>query len=411
VADGVRDVRVGERFDTREALRNAAIQARERRYDEFVIVDADSHHYETESWAEIVSYIEDPLIRYEAQGGAAISMVGGVPLLPGSGLGNQDVSGRILRFPLRRLEAPELRGAERDALIITRSMDAMGIDYQIVFPTPMLSLGLHPVIEVEVAVARAYAHWLGERILAHHPEIKTMLYLPFNDPKESLRIVEDFGAMPGVVGAMVTGVRYRGVHDNAYAPLYRALEERGLPLGFHGGFRWQGGDRSMESLNKFLSVHAIGFPLSLMIHLSNWVVNGMPERFPKLKVVWIEAGLAWVPFMMQRLDHEYAMRQSEAPLLRRQPSEYIREMYFTSQPLERPHDISLLESTFSQIDAENRLLWASDYPHWDFDVPGVVYDLPFLTDEARRKILGGNACTLFGLPPTPRPGKLERLPA
>ena len=45
-----------------------------------------------------------------------------------------------------------------------------------------------------------------------------------------------------------------------------------------------------------------------MVHLTNWIINGLPERFPKLKVIWIESGLAWLPFMMQRLDHEYLMR-------------------------------------------------------------------------------------------------------
>ncbi len=391
------DIPIGEGFDTRDALRKASEQAAARGYERFTIVDADAHHYETESWAEIVQYLEDPIIRYEAQGGGSMAIVGSVPLMLGA-IGNQDVSGRILRQPLRRLEARELKGADRETLILKRAMDAMGIDYQVVFPTPMLSLGLHPVVEVEVAIARAYARWIGERVLAGNPMLRTMLYLPFGDPAACLKLVEEFGDMDGVSGFMVTGTRYRAVHHNAYAPLYRALEERGLPLGFHGGYRWQGGDRSMETLNRFLSVHALGFPFSLMIHLTNWVVNGMPERFPKLPVVWIEGGLAWIPFLMQRLDHEYEMRSSEAPLLKRLPSEYIREMYFTSQPLERPHDLDLLEQTFKLIDAENQLLYASDYPHWDFDLPSVIYDLPFLDEQAKRKILGGNACKLFGLP-------------
>ncbi|HEX4520609.1 MAG TPA: amidohydrolase family protein [Gaiellaceae bacterium] len=395
--DAFQELQIGRSFDTREALRNASRQAQERGFDRFTIVDADAHHYETESWAEIVQYIEDPLIRHEASGGGSMAIVGSVPLMLGA-IGNQDVSGRILRQPLRRLEAPELKGAERDTLIIKRTMEAMGIDFQIVFPTPMLSLGLHPVVNVEVAIARAYARWIGERVLASNPQLKSMLYLPFNDPDACLRIVEEFGEMPGVVGFMVTGTRHGAVHSNAYAPLYRALEERGLPLGFHGGYRWQGGDRSMESLNRFLSVHALGFPFSLMIHLTNWVVNGLPERFPKLNTIWIEGGLAWVPFMMQRLDHEYAMRSSEAPLLKRMPSEYIREMYFTSQPLESTGDHDLLAKTFELIGAETQLLYASDYPHWDFDVPSVIYDLPFLGEDAKRAILGGNACRLFGLP-------------
>jgi predicted TIM-barrel fold metal-dependent hydrolase len=121
----------------------------------------------------------------------------------------------------------------------------------------------------------------------------------------------------------------------------------------------------------------------------------MPERYPRLKVIWIEGGLAWVPFLMQRLDHEYTMRSSEAPLLKRLPSDYMRDMYYTTQPMEKV-GVDLLEATFGAIGA-TLLLYASDYPHWDFDLPHVVYDLPFLSEQDRRNILGENACRLFNL--------------
>ena len=70
-----------------------------------------------------------------------------------------------------------------------------------------------------------------------------------------------------------------------------------------------------EGMNRFLSVHALGFIFYNLVHMTNMVVNGIPERFPKLKLLWIESGLAWIPFLMQRLDNEYMMRSSEAPLL------------------------------------------------------------------------------------------------
>jgi predicted TIM-barrel fold metal-dependent hydrolase len=130
--------------------------------------------------------------------------------------------------------------------------------------------------------------------------------------------------------------------------------------------------------------------------MSNWILNGVPERFPGLKVMWIESGLAWVPFMMQRLDNEYLMRTSEAPLLKRLPSEYMREMYYSSQPLER-NDPGALEVTCRMINAESQLLYASDWPHWDFDLPSMILDLPFLTDQAKRNILGETSLKLFNL--------------
>jgi Amidohydrolase len=117
--------------------------------------------------------------------------------------------------------------------------------------------------------------------------------------------------------------------------------------------------------------HQSGYNL---IHMTNWIINAMPERYPKMKVMWVESGLAWVPFLMQRLDHEVMMRQSEAPGLKRLPSEYMREMYYSSQPLER-NDLELLEMTMRKINAQTQLLFASDWPHWDFDPPSAITDL------------------------------------
>jgi predicted TIM-barrel fold metal-dependent hydrolase len=274
----------------------------------------------------------------------------------------------------------------------------------------MLGLGLHPQVEVEVAVAHAYARWLTEEVLPREPRIKAMPYLPFNDPEASLALIERFGERPGVVGFMVTSLRYQPVHDKRYLRIYAALEERGLPLAFHPIYNWH--ERSLEQLNRFLSVHALGFPLYNMIHLINMVVNGIPARFPRLKLVWMEAGIGWITFLMQRLDNEYMMRPSEAPLLEKKPSEYMRDFYYTTQPFEYPKDereLEFLEAQLRMIDAERTLLYASDYPHWDFDLPSQIYDLPCLSEEAKRRILGGNAMELFRLPPVTK--KEARTPA
>jgi predicted TIM-barrel fold metal-dependent hydrolase len=398
----IRDVDNRSSFDTRKHLHNARLQAVERGLDEILIVDVDAHHYETEAWVEIASYLEDDVLRHLAFAGRNPSMASHSAFLPSPGGGQQDLAGRLTRYRLRQHEhlndEADRDGGLRTAGLAARAMHMMSIDYQILFPGLMLNLGLHPQPEFEVAVARAYARWLTERVMPSDPGLRTMLYLPFNDPAASLRLVEEFADAPGVVGFMVTATRYRPVHHNDYLPLYRELQERRLPLGFHAGYSKQ--ERSIEQLNKFISVHALGFTFSNMIHLTNWVINGMRVRFPELDVIWIESGLAWVPFLMQRLDHEWTMRSSEAPMLSRAPSTYIREMYFTSQPMERPDNVDVLRMTFEMIDAENQLLYSSDYPHWDFDVPATIYDLPFLSDDAKRKILGLNAARLFGLPET-----------
>ena len=88
------------------------------------------------------------------------------------------------------------------------------------------------------------------------------------------------------------------------------MEERGLALAFHSGPNWQ--EPVFRACNRFISVHALGFSFYNILHCTNWVINGMCERFPKLPVIWIEGGLAWIPFLMQRLDNEFMMRPSES---------------------------------------------------------------------------------------------------
>ncbi len=378
-----------DEFDTTKLLTNAKKQSDERRYEDFLIVDVDSHHYETDSFAEIIEYIEDPVLRH-ATAYAKGSNVGG-----GQGpSGYQEMQGRVTRYPGRRKEKTPPT-PHRDITLTKRWMDAMGIDIACLFPTPMLGLALHPQINVEVELARAYNRWLCDKVLSQEKRIKSMLYLPMNDPDAALKTVEEFGDKKGVIGFMVTATRYKPIYDNVYMKVYAALEERGLPLSFHAAYNWH--DQMLSMANKFITVHALGFTFFNIIHLANWVMNGLPERFPKLKVIWIESGLAWIPFVMQRFDNEYMMRSSEAPALKKLPSDYMRDMFYTTQPMEMVSNTKALELTFEMIKADSQLLYSSDYPHWDMDLPSTVFDLKFLSDTGKRNILGENARKLFNL--------------
>ena len=391
IADRGRRVTV-EELNTTKLLAHAAEQARERKYDDILIVDCDAHHYENENFNEILPFIENDVLRQLTLSGRA---KGRNSIVPGQ-VGYQDMGGRVTRYPLRMTEKTE-PGRLRDVQLGERWMDAMGVDYSCLFPTGMLNVGLHPQKEMEVELCWAYNRWLTEVVLPeNHGRFYTQLALPLSDPEASLRQVETFGGRKGVTGFMVTTVRTLPVHDNALMKVYRAIEERGLSLAFHSGPNW--GEPVFKGLNRFISVHALGFSFYNILHCTNWVINGMGERFPKLPVIWIESGLAWIPFLMQRLDHEYMMRPSEAPLLKKKPSDYMRDMFYSTQPMEI-QDMEALETTFRMMNAETQLMYASDYPHWDFDLPSTIYDLPFLSEKAKHNILGGNAARTFKLEP------------
>jgi predicted TIM-barrel fold metal-dependent hydrolase len=398
-----RDLAV-EEFDTTTLLAHATQQAIQRRYEDFLIVDIDGHHYETASFAQICEFIEDPVMRDQAkyQGYGA----GGITQGAGS---YQELGGRITRYPGRRKEKTP-QTPHRDITLTRRWMDAIGIDILCLFPTPMLGLGFTPRVEVEVALARAYNRWLCEVVLAGEPRIKSSLYLPFNDPEAAYKVVQEFGGKPGVIGFTVCTARHKQIYANEYMKTYAAIEEMGVPLIFHSSLGG-GHDASLNLTNRFIAAHALGFSWWNILHCTNWLCNGLPERFPKLKTVWVESGLAWIPFLMQRLDNEWMMRSSEVPLLKRKPSDYMREMHYSTQPMEMVNNREALELTFKMINAESQLMYASDYPHWDTDLPSTIYDLPFLSETAKRNILGGNAKRVFNLEPVISEVKQRRLAA
>ena len=394
IADRGRRVTV-EELNTSRLLAHARKQAVQRKFDDMLIVDVDAHHYENEHFAEILPFMENEVLKQLAQSGRASTRAR--PNLTPQTVGFQDMGGRVTRYPLRGTEKTR-DGYVRDVELGHRWMDAMSVDYSCLFPTGMLSIGLHPQAEMEADLCWAYNRWLTEKVLPDSGDrFFSMLTLPFSDPDECLRHVEKFGDRKHVGGFMVTTVRNNlAVNDNRYMKVYRAIEERGLVLSFHSGPNW--GEPIFKSCNRFLTAHALGFSWYNIVNLSNWVINGMGERFPKMPVVWIESGLAWVPFLMQKLDHEYMLRPSEAPLLKKKPSDYMRDMYYSSQPMEI-QDMGALECTFRMINAETQLMYSSDYPHWDFDLPSTISDLPFLSEKAKHNILGGTAARLFKLKP------------
>ena len=106
----------------------------------------------------------------------------------------------LLRRLTAKLAEPTPPGLHRQVQLTQRAMDALGIDYMVVFPTPMLSLGMHPQVDAEVALGNAYNRWLIEQILPQDTRQKALLYLPFNDPDACVETVERFGDAAGFVG-------------------------------------------------------------------------------------------------------------------------------------------------------------------------------------------------------------------
>ncbi len=278
--------------------------------------------------------------------------------------------------------------------IFRRLMRDIGIKSSIVIPTPTLFATVSKP-DAEVTVANAYIDYMLDAVLGREPDILTLAYIPTGAPDKAADLIERVGSEKGVAGFLVSGSCPTLAGSDSWDPIFDACQRKGMPLSFHG-------NRSIDADTPFyrgmevVASHALGFPLGLIRHITSLIFSGVPVRFPNLKLVFMEGGITWLPWLYNRLDDEYTKRRIEAPLLEKLPSEYLKGFYYTSQPLEQSHP-ETLEPMFQWMDFENHLLYASDYPHWDFDVPSVIYDLPFLSESAKKKILGENARKVFKL--------------
>src|SRR5262245_6500824 len=161
--------------DTRDYLAEATRQARE--YDDYeLLVDVDAHLQEGGFFHEIIELLGNDVLKQTAQG---MMRPGSLPLINMQpGMSFQSLSGRVPHQsgPQEKTDDPGKAG-HRFVQIVRRTIETMGLDYQVIFPTAMLHLGMNPMEDIEVELARAYARWLTERILPEDPRIIALLYL------------------------------------------------------------------------------------------------------------------------------------------------------------------------------------------------------------------------------------------
>jgi predicted TIM-barrel fold metal-dependent hydrolase len=189
-----------------------------------------------------------------------------------------------------------------------------------------------------------------------------------------------------------------------YHPIYEAAERHGLPVAVHPGTEGRGISAAPTPSGyptKYMEWHNI-LPINYMAHVNSLVCEGVFEKFPGLKFIAIEGGIAWAPHLMWRMDKNYKALRDQTPWLKRKPSEYIREhVYFTTQPIEEPDKPDQINQIFDMIGTDQTIMFSSDYPHWDFDNPQVV--LQPIRRELRQKILCDNAMNLYKLYERPKP--------
>jgi predicted TIM-barrel fold metal-dependent hydrolase len=281
-----------------------------------------------------------------------------------------------------------------------QGLDALNVDQAVLFPDHLLSLAMVRDPAFATALARAYNRWLHERWLSEERSLRGALVIAPQNPEAG---AQDISRHAGerefaCVYLPASGLKILYGHE-MYDPVYQAAAEAGLPVVIHSveavypAFPFQ-----LDQFRTSMAVHALAHPLSMVANLVSMLETAVPVRFPGLKIGFMEAGTGWIPFIANRLDKEYVERRREVPLLQERPSRTMRRFFYGTQPIEEPERRSDVVALFELFDGENQAMFASDWPHHDFDHPRHVFALPF-SAEARRKIMGLNAARFFGIEP------------
>lgn len=274
-------------------------------------------------------------------------------------------------------------------------LDEWDIEFGIL--QPLLGVGAETNMGYAAALARAQNEWLVAEWLQPEPRLRAALVVPYEDGDLSAAEIDRVGDHPGFVQVMLIARTSEPLGRQKYWKIYEAAQRHNLPISVH--FGGHGGHPITGSgwPSFYLEDHA-GMSSALQSQMISLVCEGVFERFPSLKVVLVEGGFGWVPSLAWRLDAAWKKLKAEVPLLKRKPSEYVQEhIWFTTQPMEEPanpqHFVELIES----FNLHERLMFSTDYPHWDFDAPDAALPKVKLPDGAYQKIMSENARGLFGL--------------
>jgi uncharacterized protein len=254
-----------------------------------------------------------------------------------------------------------------------------------------------------IDLMHALNDWAADEWLAIDRRWRSSICVPFEEPAAAAREIglrRDGPDADRWVQVLLADRLEKPIGNPKYWPMLDAAAEYGVPLAFHPGGRGMNPITGCGWPSYYFEDH-VGYPQAAFSHLASLIFEGAFDRWPQLKVVMVEGGYSWAVPYAWRLDGAWRLLREEVPDLERKPSEYLRDrVWYTTQPMEEPERPQWYPAMYRQMERAglgNRLMFSTDYPHWDFDSP--THALPrSLDQDARRRILAENASALYGIP-------------
>jgi uncharacterized protein len=351
------------------------------------VIDCDVHNWAGEN---LLPFLSERWRRYHSLVGERIS-----------GLGLRGVKSPLRPFTARLDAIPPGGGPPGSDPTFAREqlLDAHGIRAAIINNMECLRGGNAPVA-MEIDLARAMNDYTEEWWLESDPRWLSSIVVASDHPDEAVKeIARCREKSDRFVQVLMNTATERPQGNPKYWPIYEAAEHHGIPVAFHtAGNNYQSTTGSGEATFYFELRTSIAMAAQAMV--PSLIFEGVFERFPTLKVVPVEVGWTWVVPLAWRLDSTWRVMRDEVAHLEREPASYLRDhFWFSTQPAVEPARPAQHLALHEQLEREglgDRLMFSTDYPHWDMDAP--LDALPRqLARLSKQKILAGNAAALYGL--------------
>ncbi|HXF63127.1 MAG TPA: amidohydrolase family protein [Caldilineaceae bacterium] len=255
--------------------------------------------------------------------------------------------------------------------------------------------------DLAAALATAINQWQIDAWLEPEARLRASLVVPSQIPELAAAEIERFGGHPGFVQVALPVRSLIPYGNRIYDPLYAAAVKHDLVVGIQYGGAPGLPPTPAGWPSTYIEEYA-GMAQVFQSQVISLIIEGVFDRFPTLRVALLESGFTWMPSLMWRIDKEWKGLRHNTPWVKRPPSDYMREhIRLTVQPLDAPPDLRQLAEIVEQMESDEMLMFASDYPHQHDDrhTNPVADVLPLLEPPSLvQKVMFENAATLYRLP-------------